>query len=503
MKYFKSNSNVKPNIMMILCAVILVTGFILNVFAQEEKLKDSDITSAIESELLIDEVVDMNTIDVKTQDGIVTFTGTVNNILARDRIIEIAERIKGVRAIVNRIVVEPSLIRTDEDIQNAVTNKLLNDPATDSYEVNVKVSDGTVTLTGTVQSWAEKELCSTVAKGVRGVREIKNDISINYETDRSDIEIKRDVEGRLANDVRVDDYLINVEVKDGKVLLSGTVGSLHEKNRAENDAWVIGVKSVDSDNLDIEWWARDRMHREEYYVSRSDEEIKKAVKDAFLYDPRVMSFNPDINVNLGTVTLTGIVDNLRAKKAAEQDARNTVGVWRVKNHLKVRPTEIPANEELEKWVENALLNDPYVERYDITIDASFGWIYLSGDVNTSFEKFQAEKVAESVQGVTHVVNNISFEYEWVWKPDWEIKEDIKDQLTWSIYVDENQVSVEVEDGVATLTGQVNNWSAYNTAEENAYEGGAKDVENNLTVKNRYYGPYYPYNHWRYPFYPYY
>ena len=42
----------------------------------------------------------------------------------------------------------------------------------------------------------------------------------------------------------------------------------------------------------------------------------------------------------GTVSLTGRVDNLLVKKAAMQDARNTRGVWQVKNHLKIWPTGI-------------------------------------------------------------------------------------------------------------------------------------------------------------------
>ncbi|MEE4310295.1 MAG: BON domain-containing protein, partial [candidate division KSB1 bacterium] len=57
------------------------------------------------------------------------------------------------------------------------------------------------------------------------------------------------------------------------------------------------------------------------------------------------------------------------------------------------------------------------------------------------------------------------------------------------------------DGVVTLTGTVDNWSEYNSAEKNAFEGGAKDVENRLIVEYRYYGPYYPYEHWSYPAYP--
>jgi osmotically-inducible protein OsmY len=88
-----------------------------------------------------------------------------------------------------------------------------------------------------------------------------------------------------------------------------------------------------------------------------------------------------------------------------------------------------------------------------------------------------------------VVNNIEFEYEWTWKPDWEIREDVKDELFWSPYVDENQVNVSVENGVVTLTGNVANLSERYAAEDNAYEGGAKDVHNELTVTHRFNGPY--------------
>ena len=80
----------------------------------------------------------------------------------------------------------------------------------------------------------------------------------------------------------------------------------------------------------------------------------------------------------GTVTLKGVVDNLAARRAAEQDARNVIGVRRVKNYLKVRPDVIPTNEELETRVALALSNDPFVERWDVDINAFSGSVYLSG-----------------------------------------------------------------------------------------------------------------------------
>ena len=91
----------------------------------------------------------------------------------------------------------------------------------------------------------------------------------------------------------VDSDLINVTVQDEKVSLSGTVGSLAEKDRARRDAWVGGVNSVESVvSSTYDWWARDQMRRRTRNVSRTDEEIREAVRDTFLYDPRVLIVQP-------------------------------------------------------------------------------------------------------------------------------------------------------------------------------------------------------------------
>lgn len=467
-----------------------------------EAVSDSAITSAINTEYWVDSAVPANQIDVSTQEGIVTLSGSAGSILAKERAQAHAEATVGVRAVVNRINVQPAVIRTDKELIRAIEQAWTADPATEDYEVTASAKEGVVTLTGTVDSYAEKGLCATVAKGVSGVKDIENDITVDYKTARSDYEIQQEIEARLKNDVRVDDYLITVNVTEGDVTLSGSIGSLQEKRQAKADAWVAGVKSVNGEELEIRWWAREEMRRKSAYVSRTDEEIEQAVKDAFLYDPRVWSSQPNVEVSYGTVTLTGVVDNLAAKEAAEDDARSTVGVWRVVNHLKVRP-EIPSNDELESRVSAALMRDPYVERYAVSLETYNGWVYLSGKVNTSFEKNQAEDVAQRVKGVVDVVNNIDFDYEWTWKPDWEIREDVKSQFAWSPFVDGDDISVSVDNGVVTLIGTVDTWSERQDAEENAYEGGAKDVQNNLSVAYRYYGPsgpsyYGPYSFFRPP-----
>jgi osmotically-inducible protein OsmY len=292
------------------------------------------------------------------------------------------------------------------------------------------------------------------------------------------------------------------------VRLDGVVGSVAEKRQAISDAYVAGVASVSDADLKVQRWARDEDLRKGKYVARSDQEIREAVKDAMLYDPRVYSFNVTPKVSNGIVSLHGIVENLKAKRVAEQNARNTVGAIGVKNRLKVRPPGTVSDRELAQRVRDALQRDPFVEPYEVTVSVVDGTAYLNGTVDTYFEKGQADDVVSRVAGVVEVRNNIDvdypgapivydpYAYDWYpyghywydytpsysFRTDWEIKQEIKDELWWSPYVDSDEVNVTVEDGEATLTGTVDSWLEYRSATENALEGGAIRVWNRLEVQ---------------------
>jgi osmotically-inducible protein OsmY len=445
----------------------------------EEQIADHRITSAVETALLFDEAVSSHLIDVSTADGVVTLSGSVDNVLAEDRAVKIAGTVKGVRSVIDKLIVA-ALPRPDSELKGDVEKALLSDPATDSFQIRVKVKDGVVTLAGTVESWAEKKLTEKVAKGVRGVKAVENKISVNYAEDRSDTEIEADIARRLQTDVMVNSDLIDLKVKDGNVKLSGVVGSAAEQRRAVSDARVAGVESVKAD-FNIEWWARDRMRRARSDIFLQDNEIKDAVRDAFLYDPRVLSFKPNVRVEDGVVTLTGTVDNLAAKRAAEDTAMNTIGVWRVVNLLRVRPKDRLADEKLTQEIARALGRDPFVERHEIDVSVLNGKAYLYGTVDAKFEKKQARQVASQVNGVIEVANNLDVR-PIERKADFRIRQDVIDQLWWSPFVDADQVFVQVDEGTVTLTGKVDTFYERRAAAENARQAGAQDVLNKLSVR---------------------
>ena len=70
-----------------------------------EDIKDVDITLAVGRQLQIDEGVPAHLVDVRTKDRIVTLSGPVEHLLARERAAEIAATVKGVRAVNNLIEV--------------------------------------------------------------------------------------------------------------------------------------------------------------------------------------------------------------------------------------------------------------------------------------------------------------------------------------------------------------------------------------------------------------
>lgn len=475
--------------------------------------EDKDITRAVEMKLRADEGVSAHLIDVRTKNGIVTLSGLVDTILAKDRACKIAETIKGVLSVRNVISVIP-IIESDNQITLHVREVLSLDPAIDTSKIDIQVSDRRIVLYGKVGSWGEKELIGQVVKGVKGIKDIKNTIAIDYGEKRLDSEIKADIERRFKFDRYLHDKLINVLVHNNKVRLQGIVRSAAEKSRAFNNAWVIGVVSVDSSRLEVTRQIRNEPCRKDKFLDKSHEEIKRAIEDAFFYHPRVALFNITVEVNNGVVTLNGTVDNLKAKRTAKEVAMNIIGVRKVRNYLKVRPRKLPHDSTVMKNIHNALSINPVTDRFDILTQVQNNKVYLYGTVDTFFDKNTAGNVVGRVPGVVNLVNKLNVDYRWAWKRDEEIYEDIKSRLYWNIFVDSDNISPQVNNGAATLFGVVDNQEEAFAAIKDAFDGGAKIVKSYLKVgkekeeENNYRKakrPYYYYPEYFYDFYssPYY
>lgn len=201
----------------------------------------------------------------------------------------------------------------------------LSDQAIPAYRITLECTDGVVSLHGTVNNILAKERALEITetvKGVSGIRSVENNITLSYPAQRSDRQILVEIEQGLLWDALVDHQLVEAMVKNGKVALTGTIGSAAEKTRAISGSWVAGVTDVDAADLTVARWARDTDLRTEKHVPKSDEAIKNAVMLSIAKDPHTSAgATVDVMVQAGTVTLKGSVDYLQARRAAAQDAR--------------------------------------------------------------------------------------------------------------------------------------------------------------------------------------
>lgn len=461
------------------CAVIIFGAATL-AFGRDDPA-DEDITVAVERLMLTHEEVPSHWIDVSTHDGIVTLEGTIHNLLAKEKATEIAGHIEAVRSVVNRIDVRP-VERDDADIRADLVSALAMDTVADRYAITVRVDDGVVSLSGNVPEHAVKELCAEIAKGVRGVKGVENQITVDYIVERTDADIERLVERLLESDVRIDSGLVNVDVDDSRVILSGTVGSAAERSAAISTAWVLGTRQVDAEDLEVAWWKRDKMVRTDLDRIIQDPDIETAIRDALAEDPRVWAFDIDVRSSDGVIALRGTVGDLRAKRTAEDIAENTVGVRDVASYLRVRPEPVISDAEIIEEVEAALARDPFLGPFDVTVTCRNGLVMLYGTVDTHYERRQAENLASNVRGVIDVRNHIHVREMRFGRNDEALEADIRNRLRWNPRLDSGRIQVEVSDGIATFTGVVPTRWAYREATRIATDSGARAIDNRLEIR---------------------
>lgn len=469
------------------------------------------IAEAIEDELAIDPIVPSAAIDVTVGDGVATLEGRACCLLAKERAVRLAQTVRGVRAVIDlQEVAQPTEVG-DVWIRDEVRRSLREDPALEREEFRVHVQNGVVTLDGEVESLAEKRIAVRAAKRVRGVTEVTDDIAIALELTRPDEEIRADVIQSLRWNPLVDDGLVRVEVDEGVVTLSGIVESAAARRKAIEAAEVAGAMSIEADELDVARWLLEGDHRTRADFDVSDAGIRAAVEAALERDPRVAPFDIEVEVAGGAVTLRGSVDNLAARRAAERDAANTVGVWEVHDRLKIRPTYDVDDDTIQARIGRTLVRDPHVDRFAITIEVENGVVRLTGTVDNERERAQAEDLVTLVRGVLDVENRLlvavppaahgsdPYVDDW-WRPDdgfrrvrtqryaayddLRLERAIREELWWSPFVDSDRIEVEVQDGIATLRGEVHDKAEMSAATRNALDGGATRVENRLTIEGR-------------------
>ncbi|MEO6785990.1 MAG: BON domain-containing protein [Chthoniobacteraceae bacterium] len=452
------------------------------------------IRLAVENQLLGSDAVEGHAIDVTVDNGIVTLAGRVQNLLARSIASRLAQRVHGVQSVINQMEINTPW-RDDSVLKKDAEDALRADAATAKLGVKVQVSFSRATLTGTVLSSGLRTLATRVVSKVKGIVNIDNQIAVDDKAWPSDAEVQSTIRQLFEYSAILDDVKLDVSVKDGNAVLNGIVGSSLQKSYAGDLAQDAGAKSVDDRGIKVSWRESDPELRSKRYKEATDGQIQAAVQRAFKVDPRLLSYSPQVKVEKGKVTLTGDVGILAAKEAAERDARHTIGVRSVDNHLRVRwPDNPPTDDQIAKFTREALIRDPYVEKRNIIVTCRNAHVGLYGLVDTEFEKEHAEWTTSCQNGVVHVSDYLDVRKKWVPKSDAAIQAALSEKLAYDFVDPNNQVTATVEDGVAILRGTVDTWMMWQAAMECAMEAGARRPHNLITVRYgdasapQFYGP---------------
>jgi osmotically-inducible protein OsmY len=140
--------------------------------------------------------------------------------------------------------------------------------------------------------------------------------------------------------------------------------------------------------------------------------------------------------------------------------------------------------ELQKDVMNELKWEPSIEAAEIGVSVRDGVVTLSGYVDSFYKKWAAERAAARVFGVKAVAEELKVRLPGsLERADEDIARAVSDALEWNVAVPHDRVEVQVQDGVVTLSGEVDWWYQKDAAGDVARKlVGVVLVSNLITIK---------------------
>jgi hyperosmotically inducible protein len=166
-----------------------------------------------------------------------------------------------------------------------------------------------------------------IAGGATGGYKVATDErSVGNMWDDSTITSK--IKTALVKDPNVSARKIDVDTVEGHVVLTGVVPTLSESQKATEIARsVVGVQKV-TNNL--------QLGSRSFGQAVDDKVIGTRIKSKLIGEPEIRSLNIDVDVNLGVVTLTGIVENSKQRERVIAIARTTAGTQKIIDNLSIK-----------------------------------------------------------------------------------------------------------------------------------------------------------------------
>jgi len=144
----------------------------------DDRRADADLRGDVLQALMLDSLIP-KTVDAKVDDGFVTLTGTANWQYQRDEAEFVASNIVGALDVYDEIdLVYPT--PSAGDVKDSIKKAFKRNAALDAGDLHISTDNGTVTVKGTVSSWAEHDEAIDAAWAAPGVTEVNDRMTIAY-----------------------------------------------------------------------------------------------------------------------------------------------------------------------------------------------------------------------------------------------------------------------------------------------------------------------------------
>jgi osmotically-inducible protein OsmY len=213
-------------------------------------------------------------------------------------------------------------LRTDSEIKKDIEAELKWDPTVEETEVGVIVKDGAVTLTGVVANLSQKTAARNVAKRIRGVRAIADDMEVKlpHQTAGSDKDIAEHIARIFGWNRQISKDEIKAEVRDGYVTLSGNVDWHYQRRSAQKQIeFIPGIKFINNNIL--------------LRKPIETDDLKNKIVKALHRHAQIEANHVEVIAKDDMVTITGHVDTYFEKELIEKTVWAAPGVHKVIDKL--------------------------------------------------------------------------------------------------------------------------------------------------------------------------
>lgn len=215
-------------------------------------------------------------------------------------------------------------MKNDSQLQQDVIDELKWEPRVDHANIGVAATDGVITLSGYVGSYAEKLAAEKAARRVKGVRGLAEEIEVRLPSaaKTADPEIAKRIADMFDWSAMIPNNKISIKVEDGWVTLTGAVeGHFQRKSASDLASRINGVRGV-TNRIDVK-------------PSPSPSDIRASIMAAFRRNADLDASTITVDADGNTVKLGGKVHAWYERQIAERAAWSAPGVNRVVDNILV------------------------------------------------------------------------------------------------------------------------------------------------------------------------